>query len=48
MIANMGAEAACKANAPLMKGLNTYNGHITFQAVAEPITLPYVNLCTLL
>ncbi len=34
-IANMGAEAACKADPALMKGLNTYNGHLTFQAVAE-------------
>ena len=34
-IANMGAEAACKADSALMKGLNTYNGHLTFQAVAD-------------
>ena len=46
-IANMGAEAACKADSALMKGLNTYDGHITFQAVAEAMALPYVDPCTL-
>ena len=46
-IANMGAEAACKADPALMKGLNTYNGHITFQAVAEATDLPYVDPYTL-
>jgi len=40
-IANLGAEAACKADPALMKGLNTYNGHITFKAVAEAQDLPY-------
>lgn len=40
-IANLGAEAACKADPALMKGLNTYNGHITFQAVAEAQGLEY-------
>lgn len=34
-IANLGAEAACKADAALMRGLNTYRGHITFKAVAD-------------
>lgn len=42
-IANMGAEAACKADPALMKGLNTYNGHLTFQAVAEAQGLPYTD-----
>ena len=40
-IANMGAEAACKADPALMKGLNTYNGHVTFRAVAEAHGLEY-------
>ena len=34
-IANMGAEAACKADSALMKGLNTYQGKLTFKAVAD-------------
>ena len=42
-IANLGAEAACKADPALMKGLNTYNGHLTFQAVAEAQGLPYTD-----
>ncbi len=40
-IAGMGAEAACKADSALMKGLNTYQGHLTFKAVAEAQGLPY-------
>ena len=47
-IANLGAEAACKADPALMKGLNTYNGHVTFQAVAEAQGLPYTDPTTLL
>lgn len=42
-IANLGAEAACKADPALMKGLNTYDGHVTFKAVAEAQDLPYVD-----
>lgn len=34
-IANLGAEAACKADPALMKGLNTYDGNLTCKAVAE-------------
>ena len=47
-IANMGAEAACKADPALLKGLNTYNGYLTFQAVAEAQNLEYTNPATLL
>ena len=47
-IANLGAEAACKADPALMKGLNTYNGHLTFQAVAEAQGLEYTDPATLL
>ena len=47
-IANLGAEAACKADPALMKGLNTYQGHLTFQAVAEAQGLPYTDPHTLL
>lgn len=46
-IANMGAEAACKADPALMKGLNTYNGHLTFKAVAEAQELEYTDPTTL-
>lgn len=42
-IANLGAEAACKADPALMKGLNTYNGHITFKAVADAHGLEYTD-----
>ena len=47
-IAKLGAEAACKADSALMKGLNTYNGHLTFQAVADAQGLPYTDPTTLL
>lgn len=47
-IANMGAEAACKADPALLKGLNTYNGYLTFQAVAEAQNLEYTDPATLL
>lgn len=46
-IANLGAEAACKADPALMKGLNTYNGHLTFKAVAEAQGLEYTDPQTL-
>lgn len=42
-IANLGAEKACKADPALRKGLNTYQGHLTFRAVAEAQGLPYTN-----
>lgn len=46
-IANLGAEAACKADPALMKGLNTYQGHVTFQAVADAQGLEYIDPKTL-
>lgn len=46
-IANMGAEAACKADSALMKGLNTYRGHLTFQAVADAQGLKYTDPASL-
>lgn len=42
-LANLGAEAACKADPALMKGLNTYNGHLTCKAVADAQGLPYTD-----
>ena len=47
-IANLGPEAACRADPALMKGLNTYRGHLTIQAVAEAQQLPYTDPRTLL
>lgn len=47
-IANLGAEAACKADPALLKGLNTYKGHVTFKAVAEAQGLEYTDPTTLL
>lgn len=47
-LANLGAEAACKADPALMKGLNTYKGHVTFKAVADAQGLEYVDPSTLL
>ena len=46
-IANLGAEAACKADPALMKGLNTYDGKITFRGVAEAHGLEYTDPATL-
>lgn len=46
-IANLGAEAACKADPALMKGLNTYGGNITFRGVAEAHGMDYVDPATL-
>ena len=39
MIANKGAEKACRENSPLKSGLNMYKGAITFKAVAEAFDL---------
>ena len=46
-IANMGAEAACKADCALMKGLNVYKGNVTCAAVAKDQGLEYVDPTTL-
>ena len=47
-LANMGAEAACKADAGLLKGLNTYKGHLTCKAVADAQGREYTDPATLL
>ncbi|MDL2266606.1 alanine dehydrogenase [Desulfovibrio sp. OttesenSCG-928-G15] len=39
MLANKGAEKACKENAALKLGLNVYKGKITYEAVAEAFGL---------
>ena len=46
-IANLGAEEACRRDPALMKGLNTYNGHLTFKAVADDQGLEYTDPTTL-
>ena len=46
-IANKGAEKACRENPALMKGLNTYKGFMTCQAVAEAQNLTYTDPATL-
>ena len=46
-IANLGAEAACMADPALLKGLNPYQGKLTFRAVAEAQGLEYTNPETL-
>ncbi len=46
-IANLGAEAACKADPALMKGLNVYKGKLTFKAVADDQGLESTDPATL-
>ncbi len=40
-LANLGAEAAMKADRHLANGLNVYKGNIAFKAVADDLGLPY-------
>ena len=40
-IANQGIVQACKADEALLKGINTYDGKVTYLAVAEALDLPY-------
>jgi len=47
-LADMGAEAAIRADPSLAKGVNTYKGQITYPAVAEAFGLEYTPLDTLL
>ena len=46
-LANLGAEAACKADPALRKGLNVYYGKMTCRNVAESQKLEYVDPTTL-
>lgn len=41
-IADLGLTAAIKSDAALAKGLNTYGGHVTYEAVARDLGYPYV------
>ena len=47
-IANKGVKQACLDNLALQKGLNIYDGHVTYKAVAEAQNLDYVSAETLL
>ena len=47
-LADLGAEAAIRADPGLAKGVNTYQGRITYPAVADALDLDYVPLETLL
>lgn len=47
-IANKGVRQACLDNPALQKGLNVYDGHVTYQAVAEAQNLAYVSAESLL
>lgn len=43
-IANKGWRQALKDDAGLARGLNVYNGHVTFKAVADDQNLPYTSV----
>ena len=47
-LADRGTLAAVKADPALAKGVNTYQGHITYEAVAEAFGLPWQPLSDLL
>ena len=47
-LTSMGLAEACKADAGLMNGLNTYAGKCTFAAVAEALDLEYTDPATLI
>jgi len=48
LLAEHGVVGACKKSPALKLGLNTYSGHITYQAVAQAHNMPYVALDNLL
>ena len=47
-LADKGASQACLSNTALLKGINTLQGHITHQAVAESLGYEYVSADSLL
>ncbi|MEK4744619.1 MULTISPECIES: alanine dehydrogenase [unclassified Bacillus (in: firmicutes)] len=47
-IANKGYKEACLGNAALLKGINTLDGYVTFEAVAEAHSLQYADAKELL
>ncbi|MBM7572865.1 alanine dehydrogenase [Aquibacillus albus] len=47
-LANKGYQKACLEHPSLLKGINTLNGYVTYQAVAEAQQLEYADAATLL
>lgn len=47
-IANKGYSRACLTNEALKKGVNTLDGNVTFEAVAEALNYPFVSVDSLL
>lgn len=47
-IADQGFEQAVRRSRPLSLGVNVYDGHVTYRAVAESLDLPYKPLEDLL
>jgi alanine dehydrogenase len=43
-IADLGLIEAIKADKSLAKGLNTYNGHVTYEAVAKDLGYSYLSI----
>ena len=41
-VARLGALGAARANSALAHGLNTHHGHVTYEAVATALSLPFV------
>ena len=41
MLADLGVEEASRKSAAIRSGLNTYDGHCTYQAVAETFAMDY-------
>lgn len=48
LLADLGVVGACKQSLPAKLGLNTFKGHITYEAVAQAHSMPYVALESLL
>ena len=48
MIADLGLEEACKRSKALYRGVNLYNGNITYNAVADAFGMDYIELNTLI
>lgn len=47
-IANKGYKQACLENEPLLKGINTLNGSVTYKAVADDLKLEHVDALSFL
>ena len=47
-IANEGVEAAVRSDAPLAKGVNTWDGACTYEAVASDVEVEYTPLASVL